>query len=101
MEPTFHVHLRSGNHLGSEDNRLISGDVPDQIKRVGAKAKPIANTIGVDLDFTPFEVGNPNPNPVDTGNQSPRAQDEDLHKGIAPKLSQPSVVPKVTLVDRM
>ncbi len=76
--------------------------MPDQIKRAGSKGKPKPSTLHADPDFSqPFEVDNPNPNPVDTGNQSPRAQDEDLNKGIAPKLSQPSVVPKVTLVDRM
>ncbi len=69
MEPTFQINLRSGNHLGSDDNRLILGDVPDQIKRVGAKGKPKPNTNNADSDFTqPLEVVNPDPNPVDTGN---------------------------------
>jgi len=100
MEPTFHVHLRSGNHLGSEDNRLISGDVPDQIKRAGSKGKPKPSTFNADPDFSqPFEVGSINPNPVDTGNQSPSAQDKDINSGL---IQNPiSGIPTVTLVDRM
>ncbi len=102
MEPTFHVNLRSGDRLGSDDGKLISGDVPDQIKRAGSKGKPKTSISKADPDFSqPLEVDNPNPNTVDTGIQSPRAQDEDLNNGIAPKLAQSSVVPKVTLVDRM
>ena len=59
MDPLFRPNLRSGNHLGSDDGKLISGDVPDQIRRVGAKAKPIANTIDADPDFSQsIEVGN-------------------------------------------
>jgi hypothetical protein len=79
MEPTFHVQLRYGDRLGSGDNNLISGDVPDQVKRVGAKGKP--NTNNADPDFSqPLQVvnPNPNPNPVDTGPESLSAQDERL-----------------------
>ena len=102
MDPLFRPNLRSGNHLGSDDGKLISGDVPDQIRRVGAEAKPIANTINADPDFSqPFEVDNPNPNLVDTGNQSPRAQDEDVNKINEQIQNQTSVVHQAALVDRM
>jgi hypothetical protein len=68
MDPTIRANRRSGNHLGSDDNKLISGDVPDQIKRAGAKVKPVASTNDDDPDFTqPLQVVNPNPNLVDTG----------------------------------
>ena len=81
MDPLIRINIRSGDHLGSGDSKLISGDLPDQIRRGGAKVKPIANKNDVDPDFTqPLQVVNPNPNPVDTGNQSPRAQDEDVNK---------------------
>ena len=102
MDPLFRPNLRSGNHLGSDDGKLISGDVPDQIRRVGAKSKPIANTIDADPDFSQsIEVGNPNPNPVDTGNQSPSAQDKDLNIANNQTRYQPSVVNQAALVDRM
>ncbi len=79
MDPTIRTNLRSGNHLGSDDSKLISGDVPDQIKRVGAKVKPVTYANDDVPDFSQrSQVDNPNPNLVDTGNQSPRAQEEDL-----------------------
>ncbi len=102
MDPTIRTNRRSGNHLGSDDSKLISGDVPDQIKRVGAKVKPIANTNDDNPDFSQrAEVDNPNPNLVDTGNQSPRAQDEDVNKINEQIQNQPSVVHQAALVDRM
>ena len=48
--------------------------MPDQVKRVGSKGKPKPNTINAESDFTlPLEFSNPTT--VDTGNQSPSAQD--------------------------
>ena len=51
----------------------------DQIRRAEVRVKPKASTDGIDHDFTlPFEFSNPNPNTVDTGMESPSAQDERL-----------------------
>ncbi len=77
--------------------------MPDQIKRAGSKGRPKPSTNNADADFSrPLEVGILNPNPVDTGNQSPRAQDEAINHGSSQKLYHQSVNPQAnTLVDRM
>ena len=79
MDPWIRTNLRSGDRLGSGDNKLISGDVPDQARRAGSKGKPKPSTNNSEPDFTtPLEFSNPNPNPVDTGTESLSAQDERL-----------------------
>ena len=75
MEPPLRAHLRSGDQPGAQGNNLISGDVPDQIKRAGAKGKPKPSDAVINPDFTEeIEVSIPNPNPVDTGMDSLSAQ---------------------------
>ncbi len=37
MELQLRAHLRSGDQPGVQGNNLISGDVPDQIKRAGLR----------------------------------------------------------------
>ena len=55
--------LRSGDHPGAQGNNLISGDVPDQIKRAGAKGKPKPSNAALNPDFSDeVEVIIPNPN---------------------------------------
>ncbi len=68
MEPPLRAHLRSGDQPGGQGNNLILGDVPDQIKRAGAKGKPKPSNAVINPDFTDeVEVITSNPNPVDTG----------------------------------
>ena len=75
MEPPLRAHLRSGDQPGAQGNNLISGDVPDQIKRAGAKGKPKPSDAAINPDFTEeVEVITDNPNPVDTGRDSLSAQ---------------------------
>ena len=75
MEPQLRAHLRSGDHPGVQGNNLISGDVPDQIKRAGAKGKPKPSNAAFNPDFTEELQDNiPNPNLVDTGKDNLSAQ---------------------------
>ena len=75
MEPSLRAHLRSGDQPGAQGNNLISGDVPDQIKRAWAKGKPKPSDAVINPDFTKdIEVSIPNPNPVDTGMDGLSAQ---------------------------
>ena len=68
MEPQLRARRLSGDHPGVQGNNLISGDVPDQIKRAGAKGKPKPSNAALNPDFTDVLENNiPNPDPVDTG----------------------------------
>ena len=61
---------------------MILGAVPDQIKRDGAKGKPKPSIAAINSDLSDqLEVINPNPNPVDKGEDSLSAQAADLLKG--------------------
>ena len=87
MEPPLRAHLRSGDQPGAQGNNLISGDVPDQIKRVGAKGKPKPNNAALNPDFSDeLEVIISNPNPVDTGMDGLSAQaDIQINKEVIEK----------------
>jgi len=75
MELQLRAHLRSGDQPGVQGNNLISGDVPDQIKRAGAKGNPKPGNAALNPDFTEeLEVNIPNPNLVDTGKDNLSAQ---------------------------
>jgi len=75
MEPQLRARRLSGDHPGVQGNNLISGDVPDQIKRAGAKGKPKPSNAALNPDFTDVLENNiPNPDPVDTGTENLSAQ---------------------------
>ena len=101
MELPLRAHLRSGDQPGVQGNNLISGDVPDQIKRAGAKGKPKPSDAAINPDFTEdIGVIIPNPNPVDTGMDSLSAQaDIQLTINIEEKIEEEKIVKALTFMD--
>ena len=101
MEPPLRAHLRSGDQPGGQGNNLILGDVPDQIKRAGAKGKPKPSNAVINPDFTDeVEVITSNPNPVDTGMDSLSAQaDTQLTIKIKEKIETNQVDKALTFMD--
>ena len=101
MELPLRAHLRSGDQPGVQGNNLISGDVPDQIKRAGAKGKPKPSNAALNSDFSDeVEVIIPNPNPVDTGMDSLSAQaDTQLTIKIKGKIEPSQVDETLTFMD--
>ena len=101
MEPQLRARRLSGDHPGVQGKNLISGDVPDQIKRAGAKAKPKPSNAVINSDFTDeVEVITSNPNPVDTGVDSLSAQaDTQLTIKIKEKIKTNHVDESLTFMD--
>jgi len=101
MEIPLRAHLRSGDHPGVQGNNLISGDVPDQINRAGAKGKPKPSNAAFNPDFTEeLEVTIPNPNPVDTGMEGLSAQaDIQLTIKIKETIEEEKIVKALTFMD--